>query len=49
LNYFDTMLNREVDKKVKKRLNNKYDAAEKYKDKITQKIEAQKQRRKEYY
>jgi len=49
LNYFDTLLEREVDKKVKKRLKSKYEAAEKYKDKITQKIEARRQGRKEYY
>jgi len=49
LNYFDTMLDREVDKKVKKRLKNKYKAAEKHKNKIARKIEAEKQRIKDYY
>ena len=49
LNYFDSMLERKVDKKVKKRLKNKYNAAEKYKDKIVQKIETQRQRTKDYY
>jgi len=49
LNYFDTMLARQVDKSVRKRLKNKYEAAEKYKEKIARKIEADKQRMKKFF
>lgn len=49
LNYFDTMLARQVEKSVRKRLKNKYDAAEEYKEKIARKLEADKRRLKNFY